>query len=136
VMAGADWADPVAGLVLAAVIVLVGVQAARPIVATLLDRVEPDLVHDIEDAARSVPRVEGVHDVRARWAGRALYVMLNVSLPGDVSLEEAHQLCEEARHAVLHAFPEVVQVDVHADPSGQDHAAYHEETAHHFQEGT
>src|SRR5205085_2415385 len=56
VMAGADWADPVAGLVLAAVIVLVGVQAARPIVATLLDRVEPDLVHDIEDAARSVPR--------------------------------------------------------------------------------
>ena len=47
-------------------------------------------------------------------------------------LEEAHQRTEEARHAVIHEFPEVVQVDVHADPSGADHATYHEETAHHF----
>ena len=79
-----------------------------------------------------VEGVESVHDVRARYAGRALYVALNISLPGDISLERAHQLTEEARHAVLHAFPEVVQIDVHADPSGGDHDAYHEETAHHF----
>ncbi|MFN2544015.1 MAG: cation diffusion facilitator family transporter [Actinomycetota bacterium] len=132
VMAGADWADPVAGLLLVAVILAVGVQSARPIVATLLDRVEPDLVHQIEEAVTKVDGVDGVHEIRARWAGRALYVALNVSLPGDVTLEAAHQRCEEARHAVLHAFPEVVQVDVHADPSGEDHARYHEETAHHF----
>jgi cation diffusion facilitator family transporter len=135
VMAGWDQADPAAGLLLAVVIVIVGVQAARPIVATLLDRVEPDLIHRIEDAVNGVDGVEGVHDVRARWAGRALYVMLNVSLPPQESLERAHQLCEEARHAVLHAFPEVVQVDVHADPSGEDRDAYHEETAHHFERG-
>jgi cation diffusion facilitator family transporter len=134
VMAGWDQADPTAGLVLAVVIVIVGVRTARPIIATLLDRVEPDLIHEIEGAVTTVDGVEGAHDIRARWAGRALYVVLNVSLPPDVSLERAHQLCEEARHAVLHAFPEVVQVDVHADPSGQDHAAYHEETAHHFQD--
>ena len=52
--------------------------------------------------------------------------------PATVSLEHAHELCEKARHAVIHAFPEVVQVDVHADPSGEGHEAYHEETAHHF----
>jgi hypothetical protein len=36
------------------------------------------------------------------------------------------------RHAVLHELPEAVQVDVHADPGGEQ-AAYHETTAHHFQ---
>jgi cation diffusion facilitator family transporter len=132
VAAGADWADPVAGLVLAALILAVGVQAALPIVATLLDRVAPDLVHRIEDVVRKVEGVEGVHDVRARWAGRALYIVLNVSLPRDMPLEQAHELTEKARHAVLHEFPEVVQVDIHADPSGADHNAFHEETAHHF----
>ena len=131
-MAGWDLADPVAGLVLVVVIVAVGVQAARPIVATLLDRVEPTLVEEITHAVEHVDGVDAVHDVRARYAGRALYVALNVSLSGDMPLERAHQLTEEARHAVLHAFPEVVQIDVHADPSGEDHAAYHEETAHHF----
>ena len=80
----------------------------------------------------TVEGVEGVHDVRARWAGRALYVMLNVSVPPDIPLERAHRLTEQVRHAVMHEFPEVVQVDVHADPSGGDHATYHEETAHHF----
>jgi cation diffusion facilitator family transporter len=132
---GADWADPVAALGLAAVITWLGIHAGRPIVATLLDRVEPAIVREIEDAVTRVDRVEGVHDVRARWAGRALYVVLNVSLPADIALEEAHRLCEEARHAVMHALPEVVQVDVHADPHGEDHAAYHEETAHHFGQG-
>jgi cation diffusion facilitator family transporter len=129
---GADWADPVAALVLAAVITWLGLEAGRPIVATLLDRVDPELVHEIEDAVGDVEGVEGVHDIRARWAGRALYVAFNVALPPDVSLEQAHQKCEEARHAVMHAFPEVVQVDVHADPAGEDHDAYHEETAHHL----
>src|SRR5207249_3232200 len=100
VLAGWNLADPIAGLVLVAVIVAVGVQAARPIVATLLDRVEPNLVEEITHAVEHVDGVDGVHDVRARYAGRALYVALNVSLAGDISLERAHQLTEEARHAV------------------------------------
>ena len=132
VAAGADWADPVAGLVLAAVIVYLGLEAGRPIVATLLDKVDPDTLHRIEGAARSVDRVADVHDVRARWAGRALYVLLHVSLPAEMSLEQAHEAGEEVRHAVLHELPEAVQVDVHADPGGEQ-AAYHETTAHHFQ---
>jgi cation diffusion facilitator family transporter len=132
VAAGAHWADPVAGLALAAVILAVGAQAARPIVATLLDRVGPTLVDEITHAVEHVEGIEGVHDVRARWAGRALYVVLDVEIPGDETLERAHQLTEAARHAVMHAFPDVVQVDVHADPSGADHATYHEETAHHL----
>ena len=132
VAAGWDQADPVAGLVLAAVIIAVGVQAALPIVSTLTDRVDPELIHRIEHAVENVPGISGVHDVRARWAGRALYVVMNVSLPPDMPLADAHQRTEEARHAVIHEFPEVVQVDVHADPAGTDHAIYHEETAHHF----
>jgi cation diffusion facilitator family transporter len=132
VAAGADWADPVAGLALVLVIVYLGVDAGRPIVATLLDKVEPEMLHRIEEVARSVEHVTDVHDVRARWAGRALYVLLHVSLPSEMSLEEAHEAGEEVRHAVLHELPEAVQVDVHADPGGEQ-AAYHETTAHHFQ---
>ena len=54
--------------------------------ATLTDRVDPQLVHAIEAAVRNVDGVEDVHDVRARYAGRALYVVLNVSLPPDMPL--------------------------------------------------
>ena len=133
VAAGWHAADPIAGLILAVVIVWVGLRAAMPIVATLTDRVEPELIHRIEHAVEGVDGINGVHDVRARWAGRALYVVLNVSLPPDMPLADAHQRTEEARHAVIHEFPEVVQIDIHADPAGADHATYHEETAHHFE---
>ena len=133
VAAGWDQADPIAGLILAGVIVAVGVQAAFPIISTLTDKVDPELIHRIEHAVEGVEDIAGAHDVRARWAGRALYVVLNVSLPPDMPLADAHQRTEEARHAVIHEFPEVVQVDIHADPAGADHAEFHQETAHHFE---
>jgi len=82
--------------------------------------------------ARAVPGVVDAHDVRARRAGRALYVLLHVSAPPDLPLERAHALSEEVRHEVLHSFPGVVQVDVHVDPHAEDPATHHQETAHHF----
>jgi len=42
---GAPWADPVAGLVLSAIIVYLGIRSAGPVLASMLDRVDPGLVH-------------------------------------------------------------------------------------------
>jgi cation diffusion facilitator family transporter len=129
--AWAGWpaADPLAGLLLTLVICLVLVEATRDVLARLLDRVDEDVLDRIDAAAAGVPGVEAVHDLRARWVGRALHVLLHASVDGALPLAQAHALGEQVRHAVFHAVPGIRAVDLHLDPAGADGG--HEGTRHH-----
>ena len=136
--AWAGWpaADPLAGLLLSAVIVWVLAGTTRDVLARLLDRVDPEVIDEIERAASSVPGVEAVHAVRARWVGRSLHVLVHVEVDPALPLRAAHELGEQARHAVFHALPGVAAVDLHLDPAGVDEHDSHGETMHHRDQGS
>jgi cation diffusion facilitator family transporter len=131
--AWAGWpaADPLAGLLLTLVICWVLVGATRDVLARLLDRVDEDVLDRIEAAASGVPGVSAVHDLRARWIGRSLHVLLHADVDGDLPLARAHALGERVRHAVFHAVPGIRAVDLHLDPAGADGG--HQDTRHHGQ---
>jgi cation diffusion facilitator family transporter len=128
---GWAWADGAAGLVITAVIVAVLVATARTVLGRALDEADPLLIHRITTISAAVPDVDGVHDVRARWSGRTLWVAINIELPSEMPLADAHAVAEQVRHALLHEIDGVMAVDVHMDP-GPDHPSRHVETAHHF----
>jgi cation diffusion facilitator family transporter len=136
--AWAGWpaADPLAGLALSAVIVWALVGTARDVLARLLDRVDPEVIDEIERAAASIPGVEAVHATRARWVGRSLHVMVHAEVDPDLPLRAAHDLGERARHAIFHALPGVAAVDLHLDPAGVDELDSHGETMHHGGQGS
>jgi cation diffusion facilitator family transporter len=135
--AWAGWpaADPLAGLLLSAVIVWVLVGTVRDVVARLMDRVDPEVIDRIERAAGSVEGAGAAHAVRARWVGRTLHVLLHVGVDPDLPLGRAHTLGERVRHRVFHAVPGVSAVDVHLDPAGVDEHDSHGETLHHTRPG-
>ena len=133
--AGWPAADPLAGVLLSAVIVWVLVGAVRDVLARLLDRVDPEVVDAIEQAASSVPGASQAHAVRARWLGRSLQVLIHVSVDAEMPLGEAHALGERVRHRIFHSQPGVAEVDVHLDPAGPDQHVSHAETMHHVAAG-
>lgn len=130
--AGLEWADGIAGLVITFVIAAVLVATTRTVLGRALDKADPSLIRRIVALSTAVPGVEGVHDVRARWAGRALWVALNIELPADMPLADAHAIAERVHHTLLHEVEGVKAVDIHMDP-GPDHVSRHSETAHHFE---
>ncbi len=131
--AWAGWpeADPVAGLLLSVVIVWVLAGTVRDVLGRLLDRVDPDVIDRIEEAAGSVEGAAAVHAVRARWVGRSLHVLVHVGVDPELPLGRAHELGERVRHRIFHAVPGVAEVDVHLDPAGVDEHESHGETLHH-----
>jgi cation diffusion facilitator family transporter len=135
--AWAGWpaADPLAGLLLGGVILWVLVEAARDVLARLLDRVDAAVVDQIEHAAADVPGAEAVHAVRARWVGRSLHVLVHADVDPELPLRDAHALGERIRHAIFHALPGVAAVDLHLDPAGIDEHDSHGETMHHYRGG-
>jgi cation diffusion facilitator family transporter len=136
--AWAGWpaADPLAGLLLSAVIVWVLVGTTRDVLARLLDRVDPEVIDEVETAAASVEGVEAVHATRARWVGRSLHVLVHAEVDPDLPLRAAHAIGEQVRHAIFHALPGVAAVDLHLDPAGVDEHDSHGETLHHRGQGS
>jgi len=121
VWAGETWnlpwlvyADALAGLVVAAVILWVGSQLGRRTLDALLDAVPRGLQPQI---ARAVARMDGVLDaqrVRVRRAGNRYFVDATVSVARTASLEQVHTLSDAIEKRIGEIVPS--DVIVHVEP--------------------
>lgn len=98
---GLHIADPIAGLVITVVILTVVYSTSRSVIQRLLDAVDPHLVPSIYDIASNVPGVEAVNDVRARWVGHTLNIVMNIEVDGTLTLVQAHTIAEEVRASAV-----------------------------------
>src|SRR5467141_3791783 len=121
VWAGETWnlpyliyADALAALAVAAVILWVGSRLGRRTVDALLDAAPEGLQQEI---ARAIARMEGVLDVdriRVRRAGNRHFVDATVSVARTASLEQVHALSDAIEKRVGEIVPSDVMV--HAEP--------------------
>ena len=119
---GFPLADPVIGLLIAGLIVVVMVKAARDVFARLLDGVDPELVDTAYATLADHPGVVGVNRVRMRWLGLRLDADVELDVDPELTLRQAHALAHDAEHALAHAIPKLDNAVVHAYPA---HAGAH-----------
>jgi cation diffusion facilitator family transporter len=108
------YADAIAGLVVAAVILWVGSQLGRRTLDALLDAAPEGLQQQI---ALAVGRMDGVLDVdrvRVRRAGNRHFVDATVSVARTASLEQVHELSDAIEKRIGEIVPSDVMV--HAEP--------------------
>jgi len=125
VWAGYPLADPVVGLLISAAIFLIVWQSAREVVIRMLDGVAPETLEAIRHAAAHVAHVEEISDVRARWVGHRLHTEVSITVRGEFSVGEGHDIAKEVRHQLLHHLPHLGRVVVHVDPYGQGGERHH-----------
>jgi cation diffusion facilitator family transporter len=126
--AGRHFADVVIGVPPAAAVgqghaaadaVEAAVQEAVP-ESDVVVHVEPtDEVAIRERAQAAATRVQGVrevHNVVVLELGRRTEVSLHLKLPGELSLEQAHELATEVERAIVESVPEVDAVQTHLEP--------------------
>jgi divalent metal cation (Fe/Co/Zn/Cd) transporter len=73
-------------------------------------------------AALGVPRVREVHNVSVLTVGGHTEVSLHLKLPGELPLEEAHEVAEEVERAICAAIPEIDEVQTHLEPLAEEAA--------------
>jgi cation diffusion facilitator family transporter len=132
-LAGATWADPVAGLAVAVLIVVMLVHTGVRVLGRMLDAVDPHLAEHLEEAAASCPGVTAVTDLRLRWHGHRLDVVAAVAVDPALSVAAGHAIAQEVGHALMHALPYRVSPLVHIDPDGPGDS--HLLTSHHDDDG-
>lgn len=126
---GFPLADPILGLIITVAILAIVRETAQTMWYRLMDAVNPAFVDQVERAARTVPGVEDVTDVRVRWIGHRLAAELHAIVDANLTTRASHAIIEDVRHTLFHDLPKLSAVIVHADPNGaEDH---HATTAHH-----
>jgi cation diffusion facilitator family transporter len=77
---------------------------------------EAALRERVHAAALTVPRVREVHNLRLVAVDRGVEVALHLKLPGELSLEDAHDVASQVERSIGAAVPEVVSVQTHLEP--------------------
>ena len=67
-------------------------------------------------AALSVPRVREIHNLSLVTHDGLTELSLHLKLPGELPLEDAHELAEEVERAICAAVPEIASVQTHLEP--------------------
>jgi len=114
---GIAWLDPLAALVVAALIIKAGwglcAQALMPLIDARLPQEEEDEIVELIEL-HSSDFVE-FHDLRTRRAGSERHVDFHLVVHGNRPLEEVHRLCDQIEGAIGERFPQAHTL-IHPEP--------------------
>ncbi len=116
-LTGAHWIDPLAALLMAALIMLTGWKLVRRSFDGLMDRALPDAeVARLREVIGS--RLEAgmtFHALRTRRAGSRRFADFHLLVPGQMSVAHAHELADHIEEA-LRAVLDNLEVQIHLEP--------------------
>jgi len=118
---GLSILDPVIAIGVAVYILKVALETIRRPMSGLLDeKLPPSQQTAVEASLRGHDReVSGFHALRTRRAGNRSYIDLHLVMAGDISLEQAHAICDQVE-AEIRAMLNDASVTVHAEPCDKD----------------
>lgn len=111
-------ADGIFGLLIAMLIGWSAWSIVRQSFDQLIDRELPDEERArIKAAVMATPGALGIHNLRTRMSGSAIFIQFHLVLDDALPLAEAHAITDEVENALLAEFPKA-DILIHQDPSG------------------
>ena len=116
---GEKWriADPIAAIVVAALIIRVAYNLCRTALAELLEK---SLSREVEDEILAIisatPDVYKPHNLRTRRIGSNIAIEVHVRVDGNMSVFASHEISKEIERALRSRFGEHTAVAIHIEP--------------------
>ena len=110
-----QFADPVAALVVAGIVVSISLRLGRKTVDALVDAAPEGVSASIQEAVSSVGGVLHGDRIRVRQSGSRLFVDLRLTLESNIPLEHAQSVMDLVDSRVRELFP-AADVVIHATP--------------------
>lgn len=117
VWTGQLWLDPALATLVAVNILWSGWRVIRASIGGLMDESAPqDMLEQMRIAITTagVGAVEA-HDLRARQAGSATFIEFHLIVPGDMTVENSHRICDRIEDALKNLAPDCI-VNIHVEP--------------------
>ena len=117
--AGYLWVDPLAGALVALVVLSTGIGILRNASSDLMDTVPGDaLDRQVRECLREVAGVQSVEEVQAHRFGPYFVLNVTVGIDGSLSVEAGDQIASGVEETLYHKVDLVRRVFVHYHPAG------------------
>ena len=114
---GHAWMEPVASLVICVFIVKAAYDIFRNAITKMVDHsCSPDIKERVTACALSQKGVKGIKKITGREFGSRIYIDLDVTADGDLTLKESYHIQETVHKAIENEFPEVKHIVVRVLP--------------------
>jgi len=117
VLTGIDVLDAAIAVLVALHVLRSGWGVIRENASGLLDESVPaeELARIREVISRDAGEAIEIHDLRTRHAGRTIFIDFHLVVPGSMSVEQSHEICDRLEAALQKAFEGAV-VMIHVEP--------------------
>lgn len=112
---GCFFADAVAALIVATIVIYVSYQLGRRSTDVLLDKAPKDTVEKVNKIVNQVPGITSCHNIKIRNSGADIFVELCIHSDPFRTIEEVHLLSDELERKLLEAIPRIT-VHIHQEP--------------------
>jgi len=111
------YLDPVAGCVVALMVLKMGYDLIRESIHNTMDHVlhEEDSQH-LYETIRSVRGVQAIDDLRARELGPYLVVDVKISVNPKITVLEGHEIARNVKMTLLRKYSNISDVFIHVNP--------------------
>lgn len=116
---GLPWVDPLAGALVALLILGTGIQILREATADLMDDVpSQELNEQIQAALATVPGIQGIEDVYAHRFGPYFVISLTICIDGSLSVAAGDSIASQAERALYDHIGLLRRAHIHYHPAG------------------
>ena len=109
-------ADSIAGLIVAAIVVLISIQLAKRAINSLLDAAPPAITKTAQEILDSDPEIHDYHDLKIRSSGEGYFIMVSLHVKPDLTLKQAHNISNRIERRIKDAIQFPTTVDIHIEP--------------------
>ena len=109
--------DPLASVAICVLIVKASVEIFKDAVDKMVDHSCDEATEEsMKEVISEVKGVKGIDLLQTRLFGSKMYVDIEISVEGDISLTEAHDIAEDVHHTIENSFKDVKHCMVHVNP--------------------
>ena len=116
---GEKWriADPIAAIVVAALILKVAIDLCSTALAELLEKSLPRATEEeIISIISATPNVYKPHNLRTRRIGSNIAIEVHIRVDGAMTVQDSHEISREIEHSLRARFGEQTAVAIHIEP--------------------
>lgn len=109
--------DPIAAIIIAVIILKVSYDVGKDAVEKIVDvSCDEKIVNEIKRLTLEEVGVKGIDSLKTRIFGTKFYIDLEISVDGNISLNEAHIIAEKVHNKIEESFSEAKHCMVHINP--------------------
>jgi cation diffusion facilitator family transporter len=112
---GFFFADSVAALMVALIVIVISYKLGKRSIEVLLDRAPKDRILKIEEVLNSLSEIHSYDNLKVRAAGADTFVKVNITLNAKLSLNKTHDICDKVESEIRKVIDRC-DVFVHAEP--------------------